>query len=99
MAADANIRTSPVNSDDPDGSIAMQKAGMKPRTGLRDAINKEAQRQEMMKSVSEMVKRPGGTGLILEESEKTYKKGGKVSSASSRGDGCAQRGKTKGRML
>jgi len=27
------------------------------------------------------------------------KKGGKVSSASSRGDGCAQRGKTKGRMV
>lgn len=28
-----------------------------------------------------------------------YKKGGKVSSASKRGDGCAQRGKTKGRMV
>jgi hypothetical protein len=27
------------------------------------------------------------------------KKGGKVSSASSRADGCAQRGKTKGRMV
>jgi hypothetical protein len=31
--------------------------------------------------------------------ETGMKKGGKVSSASSRGDGCAQRGKTKGRML
>ena len=29
----------------------------------------------------------------------TYKSGGKVASASSRGDGCAQRGKTKGRMV
>lgn len=28
-----------------------------------------------------------------------YKKGGKVLSASSRADGCAQRGKTKGRMV
>lgn len=28
-----------------------------------------------------------------------YAKGGKVSSASSRADGCAQRGKTKGRMV
>ena len=28
-----------------------------------------------------------------------YKKGGSVSSASSRGDGIAQRGKTKGRMV
>ena len=30
---------------------------------------------------------------------KGYKKGGKVSSASKRADGCAQRGKTKGRMV
>jgi len=30
---------------------------------------------------------------------KEYKKGGKVSSASKRADGCAQRGKTKGRMV
>jgi hypothetical protein len=30
---------------------------------------------------------------------KTYAKGGSVSSASSRGDGCAQRGKTKGRFI
>ena len=39
-----------------------------------------------------------------EEEEKrkkpTYmKKGGKVSSASSRGDGCAQRGKTRGKFV
>jgi hypothetical protein len=33
------------------------------------------------------------------EGYKGYKKGGKVSSASKRGDGCAQRGKTKGRMI
>ena len=31
--------------------------------------------------------------------DKGYKKGGKVKSASSRGDGIAQRGKTKGRMV
>lgn len=31
--------------------------------------------------------------------EKTYAKGGSVSSASKRGDGIAQRGKTKGRMV
>jgi hypothetical protein len=30
---------------------------------------------------------------------KAFAKGGKVSSASSRGDGCAQRGKTRGRMM
>jgi hypothetical protein len=32
-------------------------------------------------------------------SVKNYKAGGKVSSASKRADGCAQRGKTKGKMI
>jgi hypothetical protein len=36
----------------------------------------------------------GRTGRTSDD----YKKGGKVSSASSRADGCAQRGKTKGTM-
>jgi len=40
-----------------------------------------------------------GTGKMNRDITKNYKKGGKVSSASSRGDGCAQRGKTKGRMI
>ena len=40
---------------------------------------------------------PAGMGEIL--AGKGMKKGGKVSSASSRADGIAQRGKTKGRML
>lgn len=40
-------------------------------------------------------------GKNATENKKQYgmKNGGKVSSASSRGDGCAQRGKTKGRMV
>lgn len=33
------------------------------------------------------------------KSTSSYKSGGSVSSASKRGDGCAQRGKTKGRMV
>jgi hypothetical protein len=40
-----------------------------------------------------------GTGKMNRDITKNYKKGGSVSSASSRGDGCAQRGKTKGRMV
>lgn len=39
-----------------------------------------------------MIKKNKSTG-------KAYISGGKVSSASKRGDGCAQRGKTKGRMV
>jgi len=34
-----------------------------------------------------------------ESGEKEYRRGGKVSSASSRADGCAVKGKTKGRMV
>jgi hypothetical protein len=43
---------------------------------------------------------PSGAGLLHEMNpQKLYAKGGSVSSASSRGDGCAVRGKTKGRMV
>jgi hypothetical protein len=40
-------------------------------------------------------KPPPGAGQVFPG----YKKGGKVSSASSRADGCAAKGKTKGRMV
>jgi hypothetical protein len=41
----------------------------------------------------------GGVPKINRDITKNMKKGGKVSSASSRADGIAQRGKTKGRMV
>lgn len=43
----------------------------------------------------------GGGGLPKSNRDitKNYKTGGKVSSASKRADGCAQRGKTKGKMI
>ena len=37
--------------------------------------------------------------LFKSEAEMGMKKGGKVKSASARADGCAQRGKTRGRMV
>jgi hypothetical protein len=40
-----------------------------------------------------------GTGKMSRDITKNYKKGGKVSSASSRADGCCIKGKTKGRMV
>jgi hypothetical protein len=36
---------------------------------------------------------------IVDTVKKVFKKGGKVSSASSRADGCCSKGKTKGRMV
>ena len=43
----------------------------------------------------------GGGGMPKSNRDitKNYKKGGKVSSASSRADGCATKGKTKGRLV
>ena len=40
-----------------------------------------------------------GTGKMNRDISKLMKKGGKVSSASSRADGCAVKGKTKGRFV
>jgi hypothetical protein len=55
------------------------------RSAQRDAAEEEeAERQRELEETAQA---------------QPMKKGGKVSSASSRADGCAQRGKTKGRML
>ena len=40
-----------------------------------------------------------GTGKMNRDISKNYKKGGKISSASKRADGCCVKGKTKGRMV
>ena len=40
-----------------------------------------------------------GTGKMNRDISKLYKSGGKVKSASARADGCAVKGKTKGRMV
>jgi len=41
----------------------------------------------------------GGMPKVNRDITKNYKKGGSVSSASKRADGCATKGKTKGRMV
>lgn len=62
-----------------------QESGVVGAGAISDPMSKE--REEWMK---EMERRNKG---------ESYKSGGKVSSASSRADGCAQRGKTKGKVL
>jgi hypothetical protein len=42
---------------------------------------------------------PGGMPKSNRDITKNYKAGGKIKTASKRADGCAQRGKTKGRMI
>lgn len=47
----------------------------------------------------EQERKKAEAGGVAPPSAPAMKKGGKVSSASKRADGCAQRGKTKGRMV
>lgn len=62
-----------------------------------------AQKVQAVKDKTEEDKRKkepseGGTNKVAAEN-KAYKKGGKVSSASKRADGCCTKGKTRGRMV
>jgi len=74
-------------------------------------VLREMKRDQAIEKAREFVKegksafepKSGGGGGAMPKSNrdltKNYKKGGKVSTASKRADGCAQRGKTKGRMI
>jgi len=67
-----------------------EKASVKPMKRTMDSASPEGKM------------RPGRNEEIDDETRKSaggYKRGGKVNSASSRGDGIAQRGKTKGKYL
>lgn len=72
----------------------------------RDAASPEGKQMEAEKKLEETAKKIK-EGKIPAPSnddsgplpEKKYKKGGSVSSASKRADGCATKGKTKGRII
>ena len=57
---------------------------------------REMEREKRQRMMEEEV---GATPMRKGGKVKKMAKGGKVGSASKRGDGCAQRGKTKGRMV
>jgi len=57
---------------------------------------------ERMKEALDKSSKSGGGGAMLKSNRditKNYKAGGRVSSASKRADGCAIKGKTKGKMV
>ena len=72
-------------------------------------VLREMKRDQAIEKAREFVKEGksafsssgGGGGMPKSNRDltKNYKTGGKVSSASKRADGCAQRGKTKGRIV
>jgi hypothetical protein len=62
--------------------------------------NEDKKEQDKKRLQEKMEKdEPTGSGKESLSKERAYKKGGMVSSASKRADGCAVRGKTKGRMV
>lgn len=73
---------------------AAQAAQAAEATKAAEAKDLEGKKRRMMRMRSQQ---PSGMGGGM-EGYKAMKKGGKVSSASKRGDGCAIRGKTKGTM-
>jgi len=60
-----------------------------PLPGMLDPISQAKEDKKKEKEAKEMKEKP----------VKKMAKGGSVSSASSRADGCAQRGKTRGKMV
>jgi hypothetical protein len=66
-----------------------------------DAAIKALQKEESDVSDKKFKAKNDELNAIIDANTKkrSYKKGGSVSSASSRADGIAQRGKTKGRMV
>ena len=65
---------------------------------VNDALTMALQGGILSKEIPKALRHLRTPKDVTERIEPTFKKGGKVSSASSRGDGIAQRGKTKGRM-
>jgi hypothetical protein len=65
------------------------------KKGEENALNEAKAAMKRDKNVE----RKYNTGETTNAAGDSYKKGGKVSSASKRADGCAVRGKTKGRMV
>ncbi len=75
---------------------AQEKDEAKERAAMEQAKEAEAmQKQKMVAKARRSSPQQAGT----EGGYKGYAKGGKVSSASKRADGCAIKGKTKGRMV
>jgi hypothetical protein len=71
------------------------------RAGTLIAGREEPRKEDVdraMSSLSEKLKKQSFDLSPSKNPNRSYKSGGKVSSASSRGDGIAQRGKTKGRI-
>ena len=75
-----------------DKSLGLMKFGM----GL---LSQDTPEEKRRKKSDEFIRALGDAAKDYSKKASGMKKGGKVSSASKRADGCAVRGKTKGRMV
>ena len=87
-----------------DGANALNMRNYKPRRPemtLDDVVTPETRmkRAAMMQDAKDQSMQPKIDAAYEASRTTPYKKGGSVSSASSRADGCAERGKTKGTMI
>jgi hypothetical protein len=69
------------------------------REKLRGKNYGVSDKEDKLEEIRRSMEPSGGGGGEATARAKTMKKGGKVSSASSRADGCAVKGKTKGRYI
>lgn len=85
----------------PEDAAAMAEQAPRMRKGLFGEEIPEDMYQEMERKNKEagFYGRFKKGGSVKKKATKKYASGGSVSSASKRGDGCAQRGKTRGRMV
>jgi len=81
-----------------------KETDLPPPEGFKTSDDKETKRTKTVKPAPKkgnpaavMKKKGGKIGMGM--TKNNYKKGGKVSSCSKRADGCAVKGKTKGRMV
>ncbi len=92
-----------LQSIDPNIAKAMQSYQAQPGQGVGVPDYAKPYMAQAGQPTSPPAPKLAGMGAFMKKGgkvkAKAYAKGGTVSSASKRGDGCAQRGKTKGRMV
>ena len=88
-----------VLQQDSEGRIMNDTQTQKTQKGYANYEKQQQEAQRKIESEDAQVKNTIKSGVEKIRGVLGFKKGGKVSSASSRADGIAQRGKTKGRMV
>ena len=82
-----------------DSAIGSAKIGYNSITGDKKGVEKAAQEMKDAVKRNQSIERKRDTSENTNPAGDTFKRGGKVSSASKRADGCAIKGKTKGRFV